>query len=80
MQRIHQGLHADGVFATNIADYKTGGKQEYQVVDRWIALAEKLGFRYQKVIRMMLNTRPGVGNHKTDGRQKWEGVYVFSKV
>ena len=79
MQRIHQGLNADGVFATNIADYKTGGKQEYQVVDRWIALAERLGFRYQKVIRMMLNTRPGVGNHKTAGRQKWEGVYVFSK-
>jgi len=79
MQRIHQGLNADGVFATNIADYKTGGKQEYQVVDRWIALAEQLGFQYQKVIRMMLNTRPGVGNHKTAGRQKWEGVYVFSK-
>ena len=79
MQRIHQGLNADGVFATNIADYKTGSKQEYQVVDRWIALAEQLGFRYQKVIRMMLNTRPGVGNNKTAGRQKWEGVYVFSK-
>lgn len=79
MQCIHQGLNADGVFATNIADYKTSGKQEYQVVDRWIVLAEKLGFRYQKVIRMMLNTRPGVGNHKTAGRQKWEGVYVFTK-
>lgn len=80
MQRIHQGLNADGVFATNIADYKTAGKHEYQVVDRWIALAEKLGFRYQKVIKMLLNTRPGVGNHKTAGRQKWEGIYVFSKA
>jgi hypothetical protein len=27
----------------------------------------------------MLNTRPGVGNNKTEGREKWEGVYVFTK-
>jgi len=28
---------------------------------------------------MMLNTRPGVGNDRKQGREKWEGVYVFSK-
>jgi len=27
----------------------------------------------------MLNTRPGVGNNKTEGREKFEGVYVFQK-
>jgi len=29
---------------------------------------------------MMLNTRPGVGNDKLAGREKYEGVYVFKKV
>jgi hypothetical protein len=27
----------------------------------------------------MLNTRPGVGNDRKQGREKWEGVYVFRK-
>lgn len=79
MQNIHLGLNNDGVFATNIADYKTAGKHEYKVVERWIELAGKLGFRYQKHIRMLLNTRPGVGNNKTTGRQKFEGIYIFTK-
>jgi hypothetical protein len=26
-----------------------------------------------------LNTRPGVGNDRKQGREKWEGVYVFRK-
>ena len=79
MQNIHKGLNADGVFATNIADYKSYGNKEYQVVDRWIATAESLGFKFEKTIKMMLNTRPGVGNNKVEGREKFEGVYVFRK-
>jgi hypothetical protein len=79
MQRIHQGLNSDGVFATNIADYKITNTQKYQVVDRWISTAEQMGFQYQTTIKMMLNTRPGVGNDKKQGREKWEGVYVFTK-
>ena len=79
MKNIHQGLNSDGVFATNIADYKSYGNKEYKVVDRWIATAEKLGFKHKSTIRMMLNTRPGVGNDKTAGREKFEGVYVFSR-
>jgi hypothetical protein len=79
MQNIHKGLNLDGVFATNIADYKSYGNKEYKVVERWIATAEKLGFKYKQTIRMMLNTRPGVGNDKTKGREKFEGVYVFTK-
>ena len=31
------------------------------------------------MIKMMLNTRPGVGNDKLEGREKFEGVYVFKK-
>ena len=79
MRNIRKGLNADGVFATNIADYKSYGNKEYQVVDRWIATAESLGFKFEKTIKMMLNTRPGVGNNKVEGREKFEGVYVFRK-
>jgi hypothetical protein len=79
MKNIHKGLNSDGVFATNIADYKIGGKTEFKVCKRWIATAEKLGFKYRQTIKMMLNTRPGVGNDKVAGREKFEGVYVFTK-
>ena len=79
IRNIYSSLASDGVFATNIADYKSYGNKEYAVVDRWIATAEKIGFRHTGTIQMMLNTRPGVGNNKTAGREKWEGVYVFTK-
>jgi hypothetical protein len=79
MQNIYSSLEDDGLFATNIADYKIGKDKEFKVVDRWIETAEKLGFEYRTTIRMMLNTRPGVGNDKTAGREKFEGVYVFRK-
>ena len=79
MQNIHTGLNADGVFATNIADYKTP-KAEFKVVDRWIETAEKLGFKHTETVKMMLNTRPGVGNGKQEGVEKFEGVYIFTKA
>ena len=78
MQNIHQGLNDDGIFATNIADYKTP-KEEFKVVDRWIDTAEKLGFKHTETVKMMLNTRPGVGNGKQEGVEKFEGIYVFTK-
>jgi len=78
MKKIYNGLNKDGIFATNIADYKTT-KEEFKVVDKWIATAEQLGFKHVDTIKMMLNTRPGAGNDKLAGREKWEGVYVFSK-
>ena len=79
MQNIYKGLNSDGVFATNIADYKSYGNKEFKVVDRWIATAESLGFKHKQTVKMMLNTRPGVGNNKVEGREKFEGVYVFTK-
>lgn len=79
MQNIHKGLNPQGVFATNIADYKSYGNKEYLVVEDWIKTAEKVGFQYQGMIKMMLNTRPGVGNDKLAGREKYEGVYIFRK-
>jgi hypothetical protein len=80
MTNIHNGLNNDGVFATNIADYKTYGQKEpVEVCERWIETAEKIGFKHTGTIKMMLNTRPGVGNDKLAGREKFEGVYVFTK-
>ena len=80
IQQIHRGLNREGLFATNIADYKTYGQKEpVEVVQRWIKTAEQNGFKYQGMIKMMLNTRPGVGNDKLAGREKFEGVYVFTK-
>lgn len=79
MTNIHSALCQNGTFATNIADYKSYGNQEYKVVDRWIEMATKKGFRHTKTIKLMLNTRPGVGNDKLAGREKFEGIYVFNK-
>ena len=80
MENIKRSLNDDGIFATNIADYKSYDRKEpYEVVQRWIQTAEKVGFKYDGVIKMMLNTRPGVGNDRKEGREKWEGVYVFRK-
>jgi len=78
MRNIYNGLNDDGLFATNIADYNGVGG-EFFVVDRWIKTAESLGFKYHKMIKMMLNTRPGVGNFRNEGREKFEGIYIFSK-
>ena len=80
MENIKRGLNDDGIFATNIADYKSYDRAEpYEVTERWIETAEKIGFKHIQTIKMMLNTRPGVGNDRKQGREKWEGVYVFRK-
>jgi SAM-dependent methyltransferase len=80
MQNIYNGLNQDGIFATNIADYKTYGQKEpVEVVQKWISHAERIGFEHVETIKMMLNTRPGVGNDKLEGREKYEGIYVFTK-
>jgi SAM-dependent methyltransferase len=80
IQRIYNGLNREGLFATNIADYKTYGQKEpIEVVERWIEVSERIGLKHVSTIKMMLNTRPGVGNQKLAGREKFEGVYVFKK-
>ena len=79
IEHIYRGLNREGIFATNIADYKTYGNKEFKVVEDWIKTAERIGFKHVGTIKMMLNTRPGVGNQKLAGREKFEGVYVFRK-
>tara|TARA_B100001057_G_scaffold106310_1_gene103926 strand:+ start:42 stop:1169 length:1128 start_codon:yes stop_codon:yes gene_type:complete len=81
MENIYRGLNREGIFATNIADYKSYDRKEpYEVVQKWISYAERVGFKHTQTIKMMLTTRPGVGNDRKQGREKWEGVYVFSKL
>lgn len=80
IEHIFNGLNREGLFATNIADYKSYDRKEpYKVTERWIENAERIGFKHIQTIKMMLTTRPGVGNDRKEGREKWEGVYVFSK-
>jgi hypothetical protein len=78
IKMIHTGLSADGIYAVNIADYRNG-KEEFQIVDRWKAVSEKLGFRFEEQVDMILNVRPGVGNNKLEKAYKSEGIYIFKK-
>jgi hypothetical protein len=79
MKTIYKSLNSDGIFASNIADYKLSPKKEFLVVDRWCEMATKIGFKQLPTIRMLINARPGDGGKAIQGNQKFEGVYVFSK-
>ena len=62
MENIYRGLNREGIFATNIADYKSYDRKEpYEVVQKWIENAKRIGFKHTQTIKMMLTTRPGVG-------------------
>lgn len=78
LDMLHKALVPDGVYAVNIADYKTG-KERFEIVERWKQLSERCGFKYQQTIKMMLNVRPGQGNNKKQNGFKHEGIYIFSK-
>jgi len=81
MENIYRGLNREGLFATNIADYKSYDRKEpYEVTEAWKDVAKRVGFEHIQTIKMLLTTRPGVGNDRKEGREKWEGVYVFRKV
>jgi hypothetical protein len=78
LRMLHTALADDAIYAVNIADYKSG-KDQFQIVDRWLELSKKMGFEYQTTLQMMLNVRPGVGNGKKENGYKYEGIYVFKK-
>lgn len=78
LKMIHKGLAPDALYAVNIADYNFD-KENFQIVDKWKELSEKVGFRFEHTVRMMLNVRPGQGNNRQQNALKFEGIYVFSK-
>ena len=78
LKMLHTALDTDGIYAVNIADYKTG-KEQFQIVERWKQLSKKCGFEFQHTVQMMLNVRPGNGNGKKDNGFKYEGIYIFQK-
>jgi hypothetical protein len=75
---VHRALDDDAVYAVNIADYKNS-KEKFEIVQTWTQLSEKVGFKLEKTIKMMLNVRPGVGNNKQANGFKHEGIYIFRK-
>jgi hypothetical protein len=79
LNMVYKALANDSVYAVNIADYKID-KDQFEIVERWKQLSEKVGFKYEETIDMMLNVRPGVGNNKLEKAYKAEGIYVFRKV
>ena len=54
-------------------------KDNYKIVDRWKELSEKVGFKFEHTVKMMLNVRPGVGNNRQHNALKYEGIYIFTK-
>jgi len=79
LNMLRKGLVSNGIYAVNIADYKVG-KTQTKIVDTWIELSEKCGFKHVETINMMLNVRPGVGNNKQENGYKSEGIYIFKKL
>ena len=48
IKNIYKGLNKDGIFATNIADYKTGQKSHPSLHD-WITI-ERIGSKHVKTL------------------------------
>ena len=78
LSMVHTALDKDAIYAVNIADYKQG-KETFSIVDRWMDISKKIGFDYVETVDMLLTTRPGVGNNRTENAQKTEGIYLFKK-
>jgi hypothetical protein len=78
LKMIHKGLAPGALYAVNIADYNFD-KENFQIVERWKELSEKVGFKFEHTVKMMLNVRPGQGNNRQQNALKFEGIYIFSK-
>jgi hypothetical protein len=78
LRMVHTALAPDSIYAVNIADYRQG-KETFEIVDRWRELSERIGFEYQETVDMLLTTRPGVGNNRSENSTKSEGIYVFRR-
>ena len=79
LKMLYKVLNKDAIYAVNISDY-TSNKVLYKIEERWVDLSKKLGFNYERDIKMLLNARPGTGNNKANNQHKFEKIYVFRKT
>lgn len=72
-------LKPGGIYAVNIADFKSGGEQ-INFVDEWVRMSEEVGFTFKEQLHMRLQSR-GKGRHKKNGKEieRKEGIFVFTK-
>lgn len=75
IQNTYEMLKKGSTYAVNIADFNIGNKR-IEFVDKWIQLAEEIGFTYIEQIHMKLHKRTGVGH---SNKEKKEGIFVFNK-
>jgi hypothetical protein len=77
---IYHMLKEDSMYAVNIADFGNGKNGRVEIVDRWVAQSEKVGFELVEQVYMKSETRKN-NNFKTkDGYiEIKEGVFIFKK-
>lgn len=78
IQNTYKMLKPNAYYAVNIADFKIK-KNKVAFVDRWIELAQEIGFKYIEQIYMKLQTRRGYGHDNTNQRNKKEGIFILKK-
>lgn len=72
-------LKPNTYYAVNIADFKYSTTIT-KYVDRWIYMAEEIGFKYEKQIYMKLKSRQGNGHHTNEERDNKEGIFIFRTI
>lgn len=79
IQNTYDMLKDGGVYAVNIADFKTSNKQ-VNYVDEWIRMSEEIGFTFKEQLHMRLQSR-GKDRHTENGQEieRKEGIFVFTK-
>ena len=70
-------LKPSHVYAVNIKDFNSGGK-EVKFVDEWIRISKEYGAKLYKTCFLGLQPRPGTANKKSTVLQT-EGIYIFKK-
>lgn len=80
IENTYKMLKPNSDYAVNIADFKVG-KNNIKFVERWIEIAENIGFEYREQIFMKLNPRKGDGHKNKNGEDKdnGESIFIFVK-
>lgn len=79
IENIYNMLKDGGIYAVNIADFKTSSR-ETSYVDEWIKISEEIGFQFKEQLFMKIQSR-GKNRHTKNGKEieRKEGIFVFVK-